>query len=88
MDAEKYGIKPDGHIPGLAMHNYMTDFAKHFDIFRRIEFRTKVSQVDKLADASWDGDLRDPKGFAADARSEPASDSSADLLSGLVGKAL
>ncbi|KXT12914.1 hypothetical protein AC579_10457 [Pseudocercospora musae] len=52
MYAEKYGLKKDMHIPGEVMYRYLTDYAKHFDIFRRINFSTKVTEVEKL-ESGW-----------------------------------
>ncbi|KIW49935.1 hypothetical protein PV05_11566 [Exophiala xenobiotica] len=53
MDA-KYGIKDGRHIPGFAMHQYLTDFARHYDIFRRIRFNVRVNEVHKSDNGGWD----------------------------------
>ena len=49
------------------MLQYLTDYAKHFDIFRRIQFHVSVSQIKKLEDrwrisamkAETDGSVKD-----------------------------
>lgn len=46
---DEYGVKDGSHIPGSVLHKYLTDFAHHFDIFRRIQFQTEVLEVEKTA---------------------------------------
>ncbi len=53
MTVEKYGVKPGEHIPGTVVHQYMTDFAQTFDIWRRIRFRTKVEDIQQGSDGQW-----------------------------------
>ena len=53
MTVEKFGVKPGEHIPGTVVHQYMTDFAKTFDIWRRIRFRTKVDEIQQADDGQW-----------------------------------
>jgi cation diffusion facilitator CzcD-associated flavoprotein CzcO len=53
MTVEKYGVKPGEHIPGTVVHQYMTDFAKSFDIWRRIRFRTKIEEIQQGSDGQW-----------------------------------
>ncbi|KAK5457349.1 hypothetical protein LTS15_005130, partial [Exophiala xenobiotica] len=53
MDA-KYGIKDGQHILGFAMHQYLTDFAHHHDIFRRIRFNVRVNEVHKSDNGGWE----------------------------------
>jgi len=53
MSVEKFGVKPGEHIPGTVVHQYMTDFAKTFDIWRRIRFRTKVDEIKQAGDGKW-----------------------------------
>jgi cation diffusion facilitator CzcD-associated flavoprotein CzcO len=57
MTVEKYGVKPGEHIPGTVVHQYMTDFAKTFDIWRRIRFGTKVEEIQQSSDEKWVLDL-------------------------------
>ncbi|KAI1334268.1 hypothetical protein F5Y15DRAFT_294982 [Xylariaceae sp. FL0016] len=44
---DKYGVKDGEHIPGIVLHLYLTDFANHFDIMRRIRFETKIQTIEK-----------------------------------------
>jgi hypothetical protein len=53
MTVEKFGVKPGEHIPGTVVHQYMTDFAKTFDIWRRIRFRTKVEEIQQAENGKW-----------------------------------
>ncbi|PMD44897.1 FAD/NAD(P)-binding domain-containing protein [Hyaloscypha variabilis F] len=53
MTVEKFGVKPGEHIPGTVVHQYMTDFAKTFDIWRRIRFRTKVEEIQQVENGKW-----------------------------------
>ena len=50
---KKEGISPDGYIPGTTIHNYLVDFARDFDLTRRIRLETNVIGVDKLAQNGW-----------------------------------
>ncbi|PNS15024.1 Thiol-specific monooxygenase [Sphaceloma murrayae] len=50
---DKYGIKQGQHIMGTAVHEYLTDFAHHFDLFRRIHFKVRVYEVEKLGLNEW-----------------------------------
>ena len=49
----QYGLSPGQHIPGILMHKYLKDYAKHHDIVRRIMFRTRVVEIEKLDDGTW-----------------------------------
>ena len=53
MTVEKYGVQPGEHIPGTVVHQYMTDFAKTFDIWRRIRFGTKVEEIQQVENGKW-----------------------------------
>jgi cation diffusion facilitator CzcD-associated flavoprotein CzcO len=53
MTVDKFGVKPGEHIPGTVVHQYMTDFAKTFDIWRRIRFRTKVEEIQQATNGRW-----------------------------------
>jgi cation diffusion facilitator CzcD-associated flavoprotein CzcO len=53
MIVDKYGVKPGEHIPGTVVHQYMADFAKTFDIWRRIRFRTKVEEIQQESNGQW-----------------------------------
>ena len=45
MAPEEYGVKPDNHIPGQAVHAYLTAYAKHFDLFAMIRFGHQVNII-------------------------------------------
>lgn len=50
---ETYQVEEGRHIPGTVMHKYLTDFARHYDIFDRIKFNTKVVEIHKMASGGW-----------------------------------
>lgn len=47
MLTERYGVEPGQHIPGKVIHDYLRDYADHFNIYHLIEFNTKVNLVEK-----------------------------------------
>lgn len=49
MDA-KYGVKEGQHIPGAVLYRYLTDYAEHFQLTRRLRLRTEVLEVAKSND--------------------------------------
>ncbi|KAF9879662.1 flavin-binding monooxygenase-like protein [Colletotrichum karsti] len=57
-----YGVKPDNHIPGAVLHRYLTDFAKHFAFFDRIQFNTSVDLVERLGEKGWRLSVTSPAG--------------------------
>lgn len=52
MTEAKYGVKEGGHIPGAVLHRYLTDFAKEYGVFERLQFHTKVDNVQALRSAA------------------------------------
>lgn len=48
MTEAVYGVKPGSHIPGATLHRYLTDFAKQYHVFDKIQFHTKVDNVEAL----------------------------------------
>ncbi|CAN8106323.1 unnamed protein product [Discula destructiva] len=48
MTEEVYGVKAGGHIPGATLHRYLTDFAKEFGVLERMQFHSKVENVEAL----------------------------------------
>lgn len=52
MDPKIYDVKEGWHIPGRAMYDYLTSYAKHFDILRRIHCLVTVDEIEKL-DNGW-----------------------------------
>ena len=49
---EGYGVKKEQHVPGSVMHDYLCDYAEHFDLIRRIRLNTKVVSAEEV-DGSW-----------------------------------
>ncbi|WPH03954.1 dimethylaniline monooxygenase (N-oxide forming) [Acrodontium crateriforme] len=52
MLESRYGVKPNTHIPGSVLYQYLTDFAQHFDLYSKIQFCTKVDSIEP-AEAGW-----------------------------------
>ncbi|KAF2170748.1 hypothetical protein M409DRAFT_63824 [Zasmidium cellare ATCC 36951] len=50
MDPKIYDVKEGWHIPGRVMYDYLTDYARHFDILRCIHYLTTVDEIEKLQD--------------------------------------
>ncbi|KAJ9637881.1 hypothetical protein H2199_007376 [Coniosporium tulheliwenetii] len=46
-------VKPGEHIPGAVLHQYLTQFAKKFDVYRRIRFNTTVKSVQHEESGGW-----------------------------------
>ncbi|EON70026.1 hypothetical protein W97_09292 [Coniosporium apollinis CBS 100218] len=46
-------VKPGEHIPGAVLHQYLTQFAEKFDVYRRIRFNTTVKSVQSEASGGW-----------------------------------
>jgi cation diffusion facilitator CzcD-associated flavoprotein CzcO len=53
MCPKTYGLTPGEHIPGEVVHQYLTDFAKHFGIYKYIQFRTKVESALNQPGVGW-----------------------------------
>lgn len=62
MTEEKYGVKPNNHIPGAVLHRYLTDFAKHFNFFNAIQFNTRVELVEPNGSNGWRLSVTTPSG--------------------------
>lgn len=48
MTEAVYGVKEGSHIPGAVLHRYLTDFAEKYGILERMQFHTKVDNVEAL----------------------------------------
>ncbi|TVY89728.1 FAD-dependent monooxygenase [Lachnellula willkommii] len=48
-----FDIKPDEHVPGPVLHEYLVQFAKKFGVLEKIRFETKVDEVEQNADDRW-----------------------------------
>lgn len=55
MSEDVYGVKQGSHIPGAVLHRYLTDFANKYRVLQRIQFHTKVDNVEALRGAESDG---------------------------------
>jgi cation diffusion facilitator CzcD-associated flavoprotein CzcO len=53
MDEATFGVKAGQHIPGHVIHEYLTAYAKKFDVLHRIRFNTKVETVEKQDKGGW-----------------------------------
>ena len=53
MDFETFGIKPGTHVPGIAVHRYLTAYAERFGIFDKIRFETLVKSAELKEDGTW-----------------------------------
>jgi cation diffusion facilitator CzcD-associated flavoprotein CzcO len=62
MSEDIYGVRPNSHIPGAILHRYLTDFAKHFNLFGRIQFNTSVEMVECLREDGWRLSVTSPEG--------------------------
>ncbi|OAA64023.1 Flavin monooxygenase-like protein [Cordyceps fumosorosea ARSEF 2679] len=62
MSEDRYGVPPDTHIPGAVLHRYLTDFARHFGFFDRIQFHNRVQVVEPAGDNTWRLTVSGPDG--------------------------
>lgn len=53
MKPERFDVKPRQHIPGEVVHEYLTQFAKHFNLMPRMCLAHKVESAELLTDGSW-----------------------------------
>ncbi|KAI0133786.1 hypothetical protein BJ170DRAFT_690147 [Xylariales sp. AK1849] len=53
MDQKKYTLKPGQHIPGPTVHQYLSDFADHYELTPHIRLRTSVDSATLQPDSSW-----------------------------------
>lgn len=53
MSGAKYNVGSDEHIPGQVIHDYLTDFARHFKLFDKIQFNVSVESAEPLGDDGW-----------------------------------
>ena len=50
-----FGVKIGEHLPGEVVHDYLTEYAKHWNISDRIRFESKALDVEKIEDADFNG---------------------------------
>ncbi|KAI9702236.1 MAG: hypothetical protein M1820_006168 [Bogoriella megaspora] len=53
MREELFGVKPGQHIPGLTMHKYLVEYAKHFGVFERIRCNSKATVAECRDNDGW-----------------------------------
>jgi hypothetical protein len=63
MSPSVYGVKEGGHIPGAVLHRYLTDFAAKYGVLERIQFHTKVDNVEALHSSESDTGSEDITGW-------------------------
>ncbi|KAI1282471.1 FAD/NAD(P)-binding domain-containing protein [Xylaria sp. FL0933] len=54
MDLELYGLAPGQHIPGSIVHQYFTDFARHFGVNKRFRLQSRVDTALLRDDGTWE----------------------------------
>ncbi len=64
-------ITDDGYIGASTIHDYLNDFARHFDLVRRTRLNTRVSKVERTADGQWQLEIESkPVGGSGDVPSQ------------------
>lgn len=53
MHPAKYGLESGQHMPGLSVHQYLSDAAEHFGILKFLHFETKVESASRNNDRAW-----------------------------------
>lgn len=53
MPTERYGVKPFEHIPGHVLHQYLCDYADHYDLNRRVRLESQVEVMHEGEDGVW-----------------------------------
>lgn len=61
MSTERYGVKPFEHVPGKVLHQYLCDFADHYDLTRRVRLESMVEVVEEGEDGVWGLTVRNTK---------------------------
>ncbi len=75
MDPATFGVQPGQHIPGTVIHAYLTQYAQHFDVYRRIRFKSMVESAEHQDGGGWILTYRTP---ATTATSSPPRDGAAE----------
>ncbi|KAK3067680.1 hypothetical protein LTR53_015307, partial [Teratosphaeriaceae sp. CCFEE 6253] len=60
-----FGVQHGEHIPGTVVHDYLTEYAKHWDVFDRIRFESKALDAEKVEgddSAGWRLTVSSPGG--------------------------
>lgn len=53
MSTERYGVKPGEHIPGEVIYQYLSDYAEHYDLTRRVRVNSHIEVVEEGEDGIW-----------------------------------
>ena len=53
MDTETFGVKEGEFIPGTVVHEYLTAYAKKFNVYERIRFGSWVQAIERRDGPSW-----------------------------------
>lgn len=53
MTPGRFDVKEGHHIPGHAVHEYLTQFVEHFNISSRLRMRQRVETAELLDNGSW-----------------------------------
>ncbi|KAJ4351620.1 uncharacterized protein N0V89_006963 [Didymosphaeria variabile] len=61
MKEEVYGVKELDHIPGTVLSRYLTDFAKHYGIYEKLQFNSTVGLVE-CTESGWILTVMSPSG--------------------------
>lgn len=64
---DDFHVAAGAHIPGEVMHEYLTQYARKWDVLRRIDFETTVEEVARLPDSlGWAIRVSKPDGTRLD----------------------
>ena len=53
MHSEQYGMKSGQHIPGAVVHEYLSRFAIHFNLWSRLRLEKRVESAELRKDGEW-----------------------------------
>ncbi|POS73654.1 hypothetical protein DHEL01_v207952 [Diaporthe helianthi] len=53
MTPGRFDVQEGHHIPGQAVHEYLTQFAEQFDLSSRLQLRQRVETAELLDNGSW-----------------------------------
>ncbi|KAK4960228.1 hypothetical protein LTR10_003121 [Elasticomyces elasticus] len=58
-----FGVKEGEYLPGTVVHDYLAEYAKHWNIYDRIRFESKALQAEQLPDGEgWHLSVSGPGG--------------------------
>jgi hypothetical protein len=53
MDHKAYGVQEGQHLRGTVMHRYLTDYADHFNLSKKIRFDTTIETAEHKEKGGW-----------------------------------